>query len=64
MAEQYILGFQAEFYYGPSGAPATNELTNIQDNSLGLENGEVDVTTRATNGCKKRTSKNARTNKI
>ena len=50
MVDEVILGFQAKFYHGTSGSPATNELTNIMDNSLGLENGEVDVTTRATNG--------------
>ena len=50
MAEEFVLGFQAKTYWGPSGAQASNELTNMQDNELSLENGETDITTRATNG--------------
>lgn len=44
------LGMEAKLYYGPAGATATTELSNVKDVTLNLEAGEADVTTRANQG--------------
>jgi len=44
------LGMQAKLYYGPAGATAATELTNVKDLTLNLETGEADVTTRGNQG--------------
>ena len=46
-------GMDAKLYYkaGGLGAPGSwSELTNVRDNTLNLEKGEADVTTRGNNG--------------
>jgi TP901-1 family phage major tail protein len=48
-------GMQAKLYYKVGGVAAQGdwvELTNIKDNTLNLEKGEADVTTRANGGWK------------
>ena len=44
------LGMQGKLYYGPAGATATTELSNVKDVTLNLETGEADVTTRGNQG--------------
>ena len=44
------LGFQCKMYYGPAGAPATNEMTNVGDAEFNLSKSEADVTTRGNLG--------------
>ncbi len=46
------LGFEGKLYYGAAGSLATNEMTNVRDITVSVENGEADVTTRASNGWK------------
>jgi hypothetical protein len=49
-------GMQAKLYYKVGGVAAAQgdwvELTDIKDNTLNLEKGEADVTTRGNNGWK------------
>lgn len=47
------LGMNAKLYYKEGGMDAAgswNELTNVRDNTLNLEKGDADVTTRGNNG--------------
>lgn len=49
------LGMQAKLYYKVGGVATQGdwvELTDIKDNTLNLEKGEADVTTRGNNGWK------------
>ena len=46
------LGMEAKLYFDPSGVGGSTwtELTNVRDNTLNLEKGEADVTTRGNSG--------------
>ena len=47
-----VLGLDAVLYRGAAGARGATEVISVKDLTLNLENGEADVTTRATEGWK------------
>ena len=44
------LGLNCKLFYGPAGATAATELTNVKDVAASLTCGEADATTRAAKG--------------